>query len=101
MRQTCEKTTANLRKSDGKPAKSVDQCPRFIVELDDGRIIGIEVKSSSSFKGDQFAGLRALASKAGSRFAAGIVFGTGQSSVQHAEGLWGLPISALWECRLG
>ncbi len=90
-------TSFDLRHYRDRSGSEVD----IIVELDDGRIIGIEVKSSSSFKGDQFAGLRALASKAGSRFAAGIVFGTGQSSVQHAEGLWGLPISALWECRLG
>ena len=90
-------TSFDLRHYRDRSGSEVD----VIVELDDGRIIGIEVKSSSSFKGDQFARLRALASKAGSRFAAGILFGTGQSSVQHAEGLWGLPISALWECRLG
>jgi predicted AAA+ superfamily ATPase len=69
----------------------------LVVELDDGRILGIEVKAASSFKGEHFAGLRSLAERLGSRFAGGIVLGTGEAGHQHAERLWGLPISALWE----
>jgi len=69
----------------------------LVIELDDGRVIGIEVKSASSFKGEHFAGLRSLAERLGSRFAGGIVLGTGEAGHQHAERLWGLPISALWE----
>ena len=69
----------------------------LVVELDDGRVMGIEVKAASSFRGEHFSGLRSFAERLGPRFAGGIVLGTGEAGYQHAERLWGLPISALWE----
>lgn len=71
----------------------------LVVELDDGRVIGIEVKASSTFRTQHFKGLRMLQEKLGDRFIAGFVLGTATEPHQHAERLMGLPISALWEWR--
>jgi len=68
-----------------------------VLELASGGVIGIEVKASTTFKGDQFNGLRRLRDSLGSRFIAGFVLNTGQVGYRYAERLYGLPISALWE----
>ncbi|GAA0996992.1 hypothetical protein GCM10009563_18480 [Subtercola frigoramans] len=68
-----------------------------IIEFAHGTIFGIEVKASKTFKSDHFAGLQALAAKAGSRFIGGVVLNTADQGCQYAPGLYGLPISALWE----
>lgn len=69
----------------------------IVLELPDGRVVGIEVKSSTSFRGDHFNGLRKFAEKLGDRFLLGIVLNTGTAGYRYTENLWGLPISALWE----
>jgi len=68
-----------------------------LLELTGGGVIGIEVKASTTFKGDQFNGLRRLRDSLGSRFVAGFVLNTGQEGFRYADRLYGLPISALWE----
>jgi len=68
-----------------------------LLELTGGGVIGIEVKASTTFKGDQFNGLRRLRDSLGSRFIAGFVLNTGQEGFRYADRLYGLPISALWE----
>lgn len=69
----------------------------LIAELDDGRVIAFEVKAASSYQGSQFTGLRALQERLGDRMVAGIVLTTSNEGYRYAPGLWGLPISALWE----
>lgn len=69
----------------------------IVIELGDGRVLGIEVKSSSTVKGEHFKGLQFLQEKLGDRFVGGVVMNTAAESFQYARGLWGLPISALWE----
>ncbi|MCL2780868.1 MAG: DUF4143 domain-containing protein [Actinomycetia bacterium] len=71
----------------------------LVIELDDGRVIGIEVKASSTFRAEHFAGLVALRDRLGDRFAAGFVLGTAEAAFQYAERLWGMPVAALWEWR--
>lgn len=68
-----------------------------VVELDDGRVIGIEVKASMTYQADQFKGLRALRDQLGDRFLCGIVLGTAPHGYRYADRLWGLPLAALWE----
>lgn len=68
-----------------------------IIELDDGSVFGVEVKSSSTYKAEQFKGLRELQVAAGSRFRGGIVLGMSDRGYHYAPRLWGLPIAALWE----
>lgn len=69
----------------------------LIAELDDGRVLAFEVKAASSYLGRQFNGLRALQERLGERMVAGIVLTTAAEGYRYAPGLWGLPISALWE----
>ncbi len=69
----------------------------LIIELGDGRVIGVEVKASSTYRAEHFKGLRTLQEKLGDRFVAGYVLGTGERRFDFSPGLYGLPISALWE----
>lgn len=67
-----------------------------IVELDDGQIIAIEAKASSSYRADQFKSLVRLRGMLGDRFTAGIVLGMAETGYQYADRLYGLPASSLW-----
>jgi len=68
-----------------------------IMEFDDGRIIAIEVKASTSFQPAHFKHLKTLRERLGPRFAMGIVLNTGQVGYRFADKLYGLPVSALWQ----
>lgn len=69
----------------------------LVLELDDGRIIAIEVKASSTYRAEHFAGLRFLKEKLGDRFLAGVVVGMSDTGYQFANRLYGLPAAALWQ----
>ena len=69
----------------------------FVIELDDGSIIGIEVKASATYSRQQFTGLKTMRDGLGERFVAGIVLGTAVTGVRHSDRLYGVPISVLWE----
>jgi len=61
-----------------------------------GRVIGIEVKSSTSVAAGDFKGLRFLHETIGKRFIRGIVLYAGSESISFGSELQALPISALW-----
>lgn len=61
-----------------------------------GRIVGIEVKSSSTVASSDFRGLRELAEVTGDRFHRGIVIYTGESVIPFGERLHAVPVQALW-----
>lgn len=69
----------------------------LVLELDDGSVIGIEVKASTSFSGHQFRGLTRLRDSLGDRFLTGVVLNTGSAGYRYADRLYGAPVSALWE----
>lgn len=69
----------------------------LVLELDDGRVLAVEVKSSATYKPEHFSGLKFLREKLGDQFAGGIVLGMSETSIRFSDRLWGLPISALWE----
>ncbi len=73
----------------------------FVLESGDGRVVGIECKSSSTIDQSSFNGLRALANQAGKKFHKGIVLYTGTNVLMFDENLLALPISALWEIKSG
>jgi len=75
-----------------RTGKEVD----IVLEFDDGSILGIEVKSSSTPRAEHFSGLRALSERLGDRFLGGVVLGLGESSLPFGPRLWSLPVSALW-----
>jgi predicted AAA+ superfamily ATPase len=69
----------------------------IILEFEDGRVLALEIKASTSFNARQFQGLAALRDDLGDRFIGGIVLNTGAAGYRYSEKLWGLPISALWQ----
>jgi len=70
-----------------------------ILEFDDGRIVAVEVKASTSFQAAHFKHLKTLRDKLGDRFMMGIVLNTGQVGYRFADKLYGLPIGALWQSQ--
>lgn len=73
----------------------------LILEFDDGSVVGIEVKSSSSYSASQFKGLTRMRDRLGDRFVAGVVLGTAATGYRYADRLYGAPASALWELGPG
>ena len=69
----------------------------LVMEFDNGEVVLIEVKASSTYGSDQTAGIRALAKRLGPRFRCGVVLGTSRSGYVLGERLIGLPITALWQ----
>lgn len=67
-----------------------------VAELQDGRIIGIEIKASASAGPADARHLRWLKDGVGSMFALGIVFHTGPRPIRLDDRIWAMPICALW-----
>ncbi len=68
----------------------------IIIESDDRRVAGVEMKAAGSVAAGDFKGLRFLQDKFQSRFSLGVVFHTGTEAVPFGDRLWALPYSALW-----
>lgn len=71
----------------------------IVLEAPDGRIVGIEVKSATTVRPDDFTGLSWLRDRldfAGAVFVAGVVAHTGQQRHSFGDRMLSLPISDLW-----
>lgn len=68
----------------------------LVLEDQSGRIVGIEVKATSSVDSSHFKGLRALADAAGDRFVRGVVLAPINATAPFGPQLLAAPISALW-----
>ncbi len=68
----------------------------FVLERPDGRLAGIEVKSSDTVRSGDFKGLKVLQEVAGDDFVCGIVLYTGRDVVPFGEKLLAVPVGALW-----
>jgi uncharacterized protein len=89
---TWSETSAQLFHFCSHAGREVD----LMLEADDGRIVGIEVKAAATLGARDFKGLDALRDIAGRRFHRGIVLYTGNESLPFGNDLWALPIAALW-----
>lgn len=58
--------------------------------------VGVEVKAASTVTGRDFRALRKLQSALGDRFRMGVVLYDGESSIRFGNGLYAVPIAALW-----
>ena len=67
----------------------------FILENSANKIIGIEVKVSSTVLNQDFRGLRKLASLAGNDWISGIVFYSGEQCLSFGDSFWAIPISLI------
>lgn len=76
-----------------KDAYEVD----IVIERGARQVAGVEVKASATVKSADFAGLRKLKQAAGGRFAAGVVLYDGETTASFGDGLFAVPIRALWE----
>jgi hypothetical protein len=67
-----------------------------IVERPSGEIVGIEVKASATVRAADFRGLVHMRKRLGRRLVTGVVLYAGEQTLPFGEGLWALPLSALW-----
>jgi uncharacterized protein len=70
-----------------------------VIETDDGRVIGVEVKAGATVRAEDLAGLRHLAGRLGDRLIAGYVLYTGEQTRSFGDRVRALPIEALWRLR--
>ena len=68
-----------------------------VIERGAGNLAGVEVKAASTVAAADFRGLRRLKSAAGKRFNCGVVLYDGETSAGFGDGMYAVPIRALWE----
>lgn len=68
-----------------------------VMERGARQIAGVEVKAAATVTASDFRSLRKLASAAGRRFTAGVVFYDGEATVPFGEKLYAVPVRTLWE----
>jgi uncharacterized protein len=66
-----------------------------------GRVVGIEVKSSTTVGGRDFRGLKFLAESLGERFLGGVVLYTGEALIPFGRNLHAVPLATLWQSKGG
>lgn len=69
----------------------------LVLERGGRELAGVEVKATATVTAADFSGLRKLRDAAGKRFTAGVVLYDGETSVGFGEGLYAVPVRALWE----
>ena len=67
------------------------------MELRGGKVLGIEVKATSSPGRQSASGLVRLKDRLGSDFLGGAVLYTGTWTFSMSEGIWAVPVPALWQ----
>jgi uncharacterized protein len=68
-----------------------------VIEHHDGRVVGIEVKASSSLSNEDLRHLHHLRSKAGAAFHLGVLLYTGTEVLRTGDRLIAAPIDSLWQ----
>ena len=69
----------------------------IVLERNDRRLAGVEVKASGTVRPSDFTGLRKLGAATGDRFAAGVLLYDGETAARFGDRLYALPVSYLWE----
>ncbi len=68
----------------------------IVMENTNSEVVGVEVKASSTIVGADFKGLRKLKHGSGKKFIIGIVLYDGDLTLRFEQGLYAVPISAMW-----
>jgi predicted AAA+ superfamily ATPase len=71
----------------------------IVLEDSAGRVVGVEIKASSTLGSSDVRGLESLAKAVGKRWIRGVVLYTGTEIVPFAPNLHGLPLPLLWAGR--
>lgn len=69
----------------------------IILELANGEVVGIEIKSGASVSNKSFRGLRVLEEICGKKFKRGIVLYTGSKIVAFDKNMFAIPVGSLWQ----
>lgn len=69
----------------------------IVLEGQNKKIVGIEVKASSKIDAKDLQGLKKLKEIAGNKFTRGIILYTGEHAIPLDEQFWALPINSLWD----
>lgn len=69
----------------------------IVLERDGRQVAGVEVKTAATVFASDFRGLRKLKEAARHRFAGGVVLYDGESVAGFGDGLYAVPVRALWE----
>jgi len=70
-----------------------------VLERGARELVGVEVKASATVTAADFRGMRKLREAAGKRFIAGVVLYDGEITASFGDGLFAVPLRALWETR--
>ncbi|MCA1846946.1 MAG: ATP-binding protein, partial [Actinobacteria bacterium] len=69
----------------------------LVLEHSDGRIVGVEIKATSTPRAEDLRGLRFLAERLGARFAYGCLLTLAREATPFGRQFAALPISVLWD----
>ena len=69
----------------------------LVLQHPDGRIVGVEIKATSTPRAEDLRGLRFLADRLGERFAYGCVLSLAREATPFGKQFASLPISSLWD----
>ena len=69
----------------------------IVIERGARSLAGVEVKASATVTASDFRGLRKLKAATGTRFAGGVILYDGEINASFGDGLYAVPIRALWE----
>jgi len=69
----------------------------IVIERGARALAGVEVKAGATVTTADFRGLRKLKEASGKRFAGGVVLYDGETSASFGDGLFAVPVRALWE----
>ena len=69
----------------------------IVLERAGTQVAGVEVKASATVTSSDFRGLRKLKEAAGANFAVGTVLYDGETTAGFGDGMYAVPIRALWE----
>jgi predicted AAA+ superfamily ATPase len=69
----------------------------IVIERGARALAGIEIKASATVTGADFRGLRKLKEASGKRFVAGVVLYDGEACASFGDGMFAVPLRALWE----
>jgi hypothetical protein len=71
----------------------------IVIERGARAVAGIEVKAAATVTAADFHGLRKFRDAAGKRFVGGVVLYDGETSASFGDGLFAVPLRALWETK--
>ena len=69
----------------------------FIIEAENGAAVGIDVIFKSVLSDRDFGNLQVMRTALGKNFNRGFIIYAGTEQFEFSDGLWAIPVNALWE----